>query len=543
MAAPAVKSSTSHQAPTLAQFYDIIRGNARDGRPDPQSILEVVEGHEARVNVLEPESHWIFNLFSTPSPDTIAARRRTWEAFERAILQENPHDQIRHARLRRMEDRYLLNFEYLKQNNRPLTVEHVEKFAVANAKLFIQDLRWLAEGQNVNVLTCGQIRDRLRAIQNIEFTGRCNSRHETRGGPDSCSDIFWHDPFKLDRKRVHLSQPEDVEQLMVPTEILRDHPYLPQDLPWINRLAMVFTSMEMEIGELIPAPSNGGVDYYEVYEEIATGDGLVAYALRSIAQDSTLLPIIVFRPSQMTLVAKDAVETLFNDMEANIGESGYLAARALFERLVGDPIHGPRFHNNQKIRLIGYSLGSSQAQRFLREFWRHVDEAILINGPSIDRATAQAFADEMNHLNLGPGEDPLGITIYRNAGDIADRAGETHLGWGIRPEAPVQINLVEFRNAPSLSRLLGSHSYRPLEPGHLSAFQSEAAIGYPHCYPRAELDQQLDNFQRGPEIEWYERTRQFWGTQVLYNVVYGLYVFIRTILRCFGIELFRSSRQ
>lgn len=527
MAVRAYKSATFQQAPTLSDFYRVVQR-----APSPHLILDVVG--EA-IELVEPAG-CCFNFSSSPSPLERAVSRRAWEAFERAIGQESD-PAIRDARLERIERRYHLNFNQLKEDGLPLLVDHIEKFAIASAKLFHQDISALAGGRNN--LSRSEVAHFITAIQNVEFVGRAPPAHELRGGPDSFADYFWHDAFKLDRKRVHLSWPEDVERLTLPDHLHNRYPHLPKDLPWINRLAMVFTSLEMEVGELIPAPSNGGIDYYRVYEKIGTGDGLVAYALKPLAHDSELAPMLVFRPSQMSLVAEDALETLFNDMEANIGETGYNAAHPLFTRLMQDP----HFHDNRKILLVGYSLGSSQAQRFLKDFWRLVYRAVLINGPSIDRATAQQFAAEMNHPDLVIEGDPLKIEVCRNREDIADKAGETHLGWGVRLGAPVEISLVEFQNAPIMSRLLGSHSYRPLEPAHLDALQSEEEIGVPHLYPRHELDVQLDNFQRGPEIEWYERTRQFWGTQVLYNIIYGLYVFVKTLLACFGIQLFRSSRR
>ncbi|MFI5333706.1 MAG: hypothetical protein ACHQT8_00890, partial [Chlamydiales bacterium] len=422
---------------------------------------------------------------------------------------------------------------------RPLTVENIEQYAVSSAKVFIGDVQSLTHMDPYR-LSKDALHQYVRSIQNTRLINRGAQPEQVHGGPDTYGDFFWHRPLHLDRKRVRLSL--TTEHLTLPVEIARQYPYLVSDLPWVDRMAKVFSSMEMEVGELIPVPSHGGVDQYVVFNKIGTGDGLVAYALKSVAQDSDLLPLLIFRPSQSAVfAAEDAVETLFNDMEANIGETGYNAARERFRSLLTDPVLGSFFLNNRRLRLFAYSLGSSQAQRFLRDFWQHVDEAILINGPSIDRASAQAFADEMNRENVFYGRAPLKLRIYRNRLDIADRAGEVHLGWGVAQESPLQIELVEFQNAPILS-VLGSHSYRSFEPAHWPRVQSAEAIGFPHRYERHELNRQLDNFQRGPEIEWYERTRQFWGTQVLYTVVYGLYIFLKTLLGIFNIRLFRSSR-
>ena len=129
--------------------------------------------------------------------------------------------------------------------------------------------------------------------------------------------------------------------------------------------------------------------------------------------------------------------------------------------------------------MIAYSLGATQAQRFLIDFWRQVGQAIFINGPSLERTAAQRFADEMNRQELVFEGDPLQIEIYRNEDDAVSCGGAVHLGHGIRLESPVRLNLVEFQNAPSLSWLLGSHSFRSGERAHLSAMQSQEAIGAP----------------------------------------------------------------
>src|SRR5690348_3167041 len=74
---------------------------------------------------------------------------------------------------------------------------------------------------------------------------------------------------------------------------------------WIERFSKTIASRELIEGQIIPAPGrNGGIDYFKVYRKIA-GDGLVAYALKPAASDSTLKPTLIFRPTQWALSNED----------------------------------------------------------------------------------------------------------------------------------------------------------------------------------------------------------------------------------------------
>lgn len=524
--------TTSAQGPSLNDFFN------RAEREAPTRPL-IVDGNEVAV-VAEVDSCCCFNLFSS-SPSAIERdiNRRTWTAFENAIRNTCPDKRVFALRCDRIRQRYQVNFEAAKEQGAPLLVDHIDRVAVGCARVFMEDIRMLLNGESARDLSRDALAGHVDTLQQgISYIGNCAPAHEIRGGPDTCADLFYYDPFKWDRKRVHLSQ--NIGEL-----VWNGHRI--HDLPWVERMVKVFTSLEMEEGEVIPAVDpQGGIDYYEVYRKIGTGDGLVAYALRPITRDSTLTPSLYFRPSQISLVSEDTVETWFNDCEGEIGKTGYDAAHPLFEELMRDPY----FRQNQKIRLVGYSLGGSQGQRFFCRFWRDIWQAIFFNDPSIDEATATSNRDEIMNYEREEGEaSPFPeVHIYRtrasdnaDEGDIVDYAGRMHIGCGIRRD-DFKLYLSEFRNAPArrtrMSPGFGPHSHRAGEPVH-----RELNPELPFAFEGDELHRQLDNFQRGENIAWYERTRLFWGTQVLYRVIYGLYIGIKTILSCFGVRIFRSSRR
>ena len=123
-------------------------------------------------------------------------------------------------------------------------------------------------------------------------------------------------------------------------------------------------------------------------------------------------------------------------------------------------------------------------------------------------------------------------------GDAADHAGRRHVGHGVK-NPRVKVNLTEFNGVPLEGDIPGlrPHPYRHADPAN----SQELKVREIH-YIGEDLDLQLDNFTRGAEIAWYERTRLFWGTQVLYRIIYVLYYLAKNILSCLGIHLFRSSR-
>ncbi|MFI5334915.1 MAG: hypothetical protein ACHQT8_07145, partial [Chlamydiales bacterium] len=317
------------QTLTLTDFYNFVERNTPNSEdilivdhPEMRSRLARSHAHEIRAEQAKSFLSRLFSLSLFASEDEQNANRATWRVFLRVMGEEEGADGfVVNSRLERIARRYKIDFRALAPTGRPLTVENIEQYAVSSAKVFIGEVQSLTHTDPYR-LSKDALNQYVRSIQNTRLINRGAQPERVHGGPDTYGDLFWHRPLHLDRKRVRLSL--TTEHLTLPVEIARQYPYLVSDLPWVDRMAKVFSSMEMEMGELIPVPSHGGVDQYVVFNKIGTGDGLVAYALKSVAQNSDLLPLLIFRPSQSAVfAAEDAVETLFNDMEANIGETGY----------------------------------------------------------------------------------------------------------------------------------------------------------------------------------------------------------------------------
>jgi hypothetical protein len=527
----------SDKIPSLQEFYDA----AKDASIEDALILtgpQILRAHQ-----LEPSG-----CYSTTSPLTPTEReinRLTWAVFEK-VVKDTLCPFEGGSRIRRFCERYKLDFIRSIENGDPLRAHHVERVGVGAARVFAQDIFAYCRA---HTLTVQQISTTLQSFREPFFIGSFpRSVAELGGGPDTCTEMVSYDPFYWDKKRLNLSQ--DIHTLRNESLEFPNYPY-------VDRVTKVFPSLEMQEGEIIPAPvTGGGVDFYVVYKKIGTGHGLVAYGLKPLAEDSRLEPWVMLRPTQLSFVSEDAVETWFNDMEENIGETGYRHAHPLLQALMNDPIFRAP---HQKILLSGFSLGSAHGQRFLVDFWRDVRIAVLLCGPSLDRTPVLRLKDEINayaaqevfldiyikrnRILKKPGEPVSAQAVIApqiEGGDITDYAGELHAGFGIT-NPHVHVHLEEFYYSASADSVvggtLGPHSERPFEPTRMNREQIQVVR-----YQGEDIDRQLDNFQRGEQIAWYERSRRFWGTQVLYNVIYGLYRFATWVLSCFGIQLFRSSK-
>ncbi len=485
------------------------------------------------------------------SQEELTANFRTRQAFERAVrAQYSP------ARVDRLCERYNIDFAAAARRGDPLLVDDVVRVGIGGARILAEDLQAIAGGHRLTSLSRTQITGLMNRLQQPYFIGPARTADRITAGPDGWRDFFRVDLAQFDKKALILGH--DAQTLIEPERA--DVP----DLPFLERFGKVAVSLELDEGEIIPAPGRDGqIDYFVVYRKISTGDGLVAYALKPLCADSELKPSLFFRPTQVSLASEDVVESWFNDCEERIGDLGYSAARQSFYELFTDRNF---VRQGQKVRVVAYSLGATQASRLIADeittdemqipdgtdrfrFDEHISQAILMNGPSMDQETADNYAARVN-VRPHSQETFLELLVFRNQarnprdGDHADAPGRRHIGFGIQPGHGVKVKLTVFTNVPPTGRIPGLryHTFRPSDPAN--AVVDHADDVEEVVYETVEaLTRELDNFNRGPQIAWYERTRQFWGTQVLYRVIYVLYALARTILSCLGIQLFRSSRR
>ena len=452
----------------------------------------------------------LVDLSSSFSEPAKTQNSRTWKIFRESLIDiigQNKFDWICHRY------RAKLNFTGMEKSGAPLLPEHVELFGVGTAQMLTRDLKAKFPGK-IRALTREQLKERINQIQPFPILGECKDPTKMTGAPGATFAHFFHDKLLMDKEKQMLFS--DVEKISLPA--------------WLERFTKVITNRELIEGQIIPAPGHDGrVDYYKVHRKVATGDGLVAYALSPATSNSTLKPLIAFRPSQWALSNEDAFETYLNDVQLNVGEMGWKGAAAEFKKLMSDP-HFRR--NNEKISLSGYSLGGAQAQRFLAEHADHVSYAVFYNDPSIDDEIVEKFAKRMN--SMGRRTEPLNIQIFRMKGDFCDCIGGKHMGWGIdHPDVNIQLMEGNFDDKKAAAFKL--HSHRVFDnttfPYHMQRYDDTQ-----------QLFDRLDNSKRGPDVFWYERVRRIWGG-VAFVSIYSLSVVVNFISWVLGVRILRSSKE
>ena len=258
---------------------------------------------------------------------------------------------------------------------------------------------------------------------------------------------------------------------------------------WLENLTKVQIKDGLEIGDILPC--EGGE--YRVHRKISQ-EGLVAYALTPLKEESSLPPLIAFRCTMADPFKEEGLNSVCNDLDPCIGQRGYFACQSKFADLMNDPTFRGK---DQKIQVTGYSLGGAQAQYFVKDHFRNVSHAIFYNDPSITEEAAEDFASEINQMHL---KDPLIIQIFRTEGDPCHLFGGKHLGWGVdHPQVMVQLLEIEHPNQPLFDVEL--HSKRIF---HTNAFDY---IVTESTDPKM-LDKKLNNLKRSAFSCLFETIRR-----------------------------------
>lgn len=450
--------------------------------------------------------HLLPSFFSSQAEEQ---NKRTWRIFRESlvgVIGEKKFDWICHRY------RSKLNFIKMEASGAALLPGHVELFTIGTAQVLTRDVKAQFPNHKIKTYSREQLTEKIKRVQPFPIIGAYKDPVAIWGSPGSFLGHFFHDKVLMDKEKQLLFS--DVDRLTFPA--------------WLERFNKVVINRELIQGQLIPAPGHDGkVDYYKVYRKVATGDGLVAYALKPAASDSSLKPLIAFRPSQWAPSNEDAFETYLNDVQPNVGEMGWKAARESFQELMADSHFRP---SDQKISVAGYSLGGAHAQYFLAEHADHVSYAVFYNDPSVDNETAENFAKKMNQMPRRI--EPLNIQIYRMRGDVCDYVGQKHIGWGVEhPDVNIQLTKSDHENKQVAALTL--HSHRIFDNTHFP-YQMQ-------CVENAqELFNELDNSKRGDEVFWYEKMRRFWGTIAFY-ALYFFSEFIKIFSAGLGVKILRRS--
>ncbi|MBY0528585.1 MAG: hypothetical protein K2P51_00150 [Rhabdochlamydiaceae bacterium] len=444
-----------------------------------------------------------------PNGKAIEENRRVWSFFLDCLKST-----LGEQKLQRIAARYQINFHEIQGKGSPLLPQLVEKISIGATRTLSTDLK-ADKTQRLKKMSTEQINN-LFAQKTCPIVGDPMNPFYVYGGPTQKRAWLIHNPQLMDKELHFLSTQIDKISFSA----------------WRERLCKTMINKELMEKQILPAPgANGRVEYYKVYRRIS-GNGLVAYALKPVGADSTLQPLVVFRPTQIALSYEDMIDSLMNDLELRIGQMGYVPARPKFDALMKDPHFCPP---GKKVTVAGYSLGGTHAQWFTYDHWKRISKSCFYNAPSVHEEMAEDFAKQVNGAPFAHLKIRIKRVVAGLQGDWAHFLGGKHLGWGIKRKNMVKLteyNCVS-RTISSLFDRIWLHTRRVVD--------SDKGHFVPTVVDPKFLDEHLDNESRGPAIYWYEKMRRVWGGTLILALS-GLKSFANCIYKWTGLSLIRSSK-
>ncbi len=483
-----------------------------------------------------------------------ALNRKTWAVFKRAVEKA-----FTVKRINWICGRYGFNWENMVGSGLPLERRYVEYFGVgaetSSSYNLLEILRqnswipWLKK--SLSSRSVDEIYRLHQASVKCRYLGTSKDPSRVSGAPSLSHENFAPDYFVMDRQRCNLFRGI--------ADLVSKDPKIPRLHPYYSRLCMGIISLletekKIRDRELVipaPGPRDGELDYYKIYDIVSFG-GMTAVALVPISDESTLKPIVAFRCTKQTLGQAEAIPSMLNDVELNIGESGYKAGKEALAKLVNDP----KFTRGGKFNVLCYSLGGAHATYFMRDHWKNVADFVGFNFVGSEEVVVDSIARQINELPKT--ELPPSFYLYRNIcdqkgalGDWVNKAGQKHVGCGVKhPNSRIQLVewIVDDRETPTenvydplqVQRWLTIHGVRPMDLEREDELKSPFGPNWKYrynifrghhlCTPR------LDTYRRDGGLE---DARLKFGHQVVYKVVSMVYSFLDFIFRAFGIEFFR----
>lgn len=270
---------------------------------------------------------------------------------------------------------------------------------------------------------------------------------------------------------------------------------------------------ELDLGTVFKFPINEITScYYFVYAEIMTGDGAVVYGFKPLSDHSDALPIIACRGTLFYPSGLDAISTIINDLETNIGASAYESAKKEIDELISDP----NFRKQDQLLLLkGFSLGGALCEEIACDNPHLIGGMSLFSPLGIKYDRVKSFA---NWVNAQDENYELTISHHRVAGDCCDHLGDALLGLGIEHKnVNVSLTYVYPYSCLNIPPFGAAHSMRFLssvDKEHEEHYDIRNIIG-----PR--LQTHLDNCKRGTWVWAYKAFRDIGGPYILCPLLKG----------------------
>lgn len=257
-----------------------------------------------------------------------------------------------------------------------------------------------------------------------------------------------------------------------------------------------------------------------MYAKIASC-GLIAYALQPAAYNSSLSPLLVFRPTQTHAGAEDFLETLRNDLDSSIGKSGWLATESAFANLMADTAWRA---DDEKIIVAGFSLGGAHMQYFLSHYVNEVSSAYSFNAPGIDEDSARAFKSKIQPFH------PFKLFIFRSDKDLVPLVGKVHVGWDIRKKKSAEVHILQGVFNKASKNWIHAHKRDLLSDPECQLHEIDDPFGF-HT-----------TLHNGDNPHWLHRVHSRTGW-LLSRALYLMVLIASAIERLTGIRLLREPLQ
>lgn len=297
---------------------------------------------------------------------------------------------------------------------------------------------------------------------------------------------------------------------------------------WLEQFVKVTINYKISFKKSIPVTTKTGkIEHYKIHRKIAS-NGLLAFALKPAEKNSSLSPLIVFRATETNIFAEEALASMQNDLDARMGERGWMASQKEFTALMEDP----EFRNpDEKVKVAGYSLGGAHAQYFILDHFTNVSYGCFYNNPSVHADVAEEFARRINEEDL---QDRLVLQIFRTDGDLFHLFGSKHLGCGVNHPS-VSTQLLEIRYPAQQMFDLSLHSRRIFDTDRFDYRVVE-------CVSPRHLIHLLDNTKRDPVSSFLEKTRSKFGRFFSFFIG-GIALFIKWLYKTLGFKITRGYKD
>lgn len=492
----------------LSSFYEVAIRALKQIDPSRSAFSSIVTVESiANPSLLFLKKYSTF--FLTPLQKEL--NKRTWELLKKAVIAE-----VGEKKFDAICTRYSLPCQSL-ELGAPVYLKYIKIFHLGLSQITEEDL-----SDDSNAYTEKQLTKKIQKI----YQSRCGAFGSLLESTPLYASSYSH-LFQDQGKSLGVLFSQAKQRDSVPSSTLRGlsnsaaSSLISKFVPWLEVFCKRVVNREFVQGQLIPVPGNkGAIQWYKVYAKIASC-GLVAYALAPATCNSSLPPLLVFRPTQTHAGAEDFLETLRNDLDHAIGMSGWLATESAFAKLMQDPLWRAA---SEKIVTAGFSLGGAHMQYFLSQYANDVVTAYSFNSPGVDENTAQKFKERIERSSS------CNLLIFRSEEDLVPLVGEVHVGWDMRHKKGVRVHVIQgMFDTPSKS-WAHAHKRDLLSDSKCYLHEIEDPFGF---HPM---------LHNGDQPHWLHRIHDRTGW-ALSRILYLIVLITTAIERITGARLLRQPLQ